>query len=124
MPSAPKIVTYRFFISGKVQGVFYRKYTHKAAVERGVTGWVRNLPDGRVEILAEGSESSVKGLETWCHSGSPKAKVSGVEAINETPAPKKKKAKAAASGDDTTNKDEAAEVPQPSRAFTTFEILR
>lgn len=79
MEASRYIYTYRIFVSGRVQGVFYRKYTALKATELGVTGFVRNLPDGRVEILAEGTTAQIGALETWCHRGSPKAQVTAVE---------------------------------------------
>lgn len=116
--SSVRIVTHRIFVSGKVQGVFYRKYTQKSAVERELTGWVRNLPDGRVEILAEGPESRVKSLEKWCHTGSPKSKVTGVEVKDETPAPKKVKKQ---DGDDKVEEEER--VVQ-TRVFSSFDVRK
>ncbi|CAJ1027532.1 Acylphosphatase, putative [Leishmania shawi] len=79
MEASRYIHTYRILVSGRVQGVFYRKYTALKAAELGVTGFVRNLPDGRVEILAEGTKTQVGALEAWCHRGSPKAQVTAVD---------------------------------------------
>ncbi len=67
------------FVSGKVQGVYYRANTQETAESRGVDGWVRNLSDGRVEAVFEGPESAVEGMVEWCHTGSPAADVDGVE---------------------------------------------
>jgi acylphosphatase len=67
------------FVSGRVQGVFYRATTREQAAERGVDGWVRNLDDGRVEAVFEGPESAVEGILEWCHEGSPRARVEGVD---------------------------------------------
>ncbi|MGM0590689.1 MAG: acylphosphatase [Halobacteriota archaeon] len=67
------------FVSGTVQGVFYRANTRDAATQRGVDGWVRNLGDGRVEAVFEGPEDSVEAMVEWCHTGSPAAAVSDVE---------------------------------------------
>ncbi len=67
------------FVSGKVQGVFYRATTRDTARERDVDGWVRNLSDGRVEAVFEGSEDAVESMVEWCHTGSPAASVDGVE---------------------------------------------
>ncbi|GET89302.1 acylphosphatase, putative [Leishmania tarentolae] len=78
MEASRYIYTYRIFVSGRVQGVFYRKYTALKATELGVTGFVRNLPDGKVEILAEGTKEQIAALEKWCHTGSPKAQVTAV----------------------------------------------
>lgn len=73
------------FISGKVQGVYYRAYTREVAERLGIKGWVRNLPDGRVEVVAEGDESALKNLIAWCWEGPPLAKVEYVEEIWEEP---------------------------------------
>lgn len=66
-------------ISGRVQGVFYRLETMRAAEERSVTGWVRNLPDGRVEAVAEGDTASVESLIEWCRIGPARAKVDSID---------------------------------------------
>ncbi len=71
-------------VSGRVQGVFFRAYTEKAAVSFNLTGWVRNLPDGRVEILVEGKDADVDAMLTWCRKGSPSSNVTGTE-ISEEP---------------------------------------
>jgi acylphosphatase len=65
-------------IHGLVQGVFYRASTRDAAVRRGLTGWVRNLPDGSVECVAEGEEGALQALVAWCHDGPPGARVERV----------------------------------------------
>ncbi|MCD6467633.1 MAG: acylphosphatase [Methanomicrobia archaeon] len=57
------------FVSGRVQGVFYRANTRKKAKELGIRGWVRNLYDGRVEITAEGKEKDLKKFIEWCKKG-------------------------------------------------------
>ncbi len=67
------------FVSGKVQGVYYRANTRDTAQETGVDGWVQNLSDGRVEAVFEGTESAVEEMVEWCHTGSPAADVEGVE---------------------------------------------
>jgi len=66
------------FVSGRVQGVYYRATTRDTARERGVDGWVRNLDDGRVEAVFEGPEADVESMLEWCHTGSPKARVDDV----------------------------------------------
>ncbi|QER42505.1 acylphosphatase [Thermodesulfobacterium sp. TA1] len=71
------------YISGKVQGVYFRAYTEEEAVRLGVRGWVRNLPDGRVEAVFEGEDEAVDQMVAWCHKGSPYAKVAHVEVIEE-----------------------------------------
>lgn len=73
------------FVTGRVQGVFYRANTREAAQERGVDGWVRNLDDGRVEAVFEGPEAAVDEMVEWCHGGSPAADVESVESEYEEP---------------------------------------
>lgn len=73
------------FVSGTVQGVFYRANTRDQATERGVDGWVRNLADGRVEAVFEGPEDAVESMVEWCHEGSPAADVADVEIEYEDP---------------------------------------
>ena len=67
------------FWSGRVQGVGFRYTTESVALELGVTGWVRNLPDGRVEALAEGPEKALKTLLERIASGPMKGYLRGVE---------------------------------------------
>ena len=67
------------FISGKVQGVFFRAHTRDEALKRDLKGWVRNLPDGRVEAVFEGEEENVKSMIEWCRQGPPLARVKNVE---------------------------------------------
>ena len=62
-------------VHGRVQGVAFRHYTCQRALELGVTGWVRNLPDGEVEGLFEGNDGAVAALVEWCRSGPPTARV-------------------------------------------------
>jgi acylphosphatase len=66
-------------VSGKVQGVYYRATTRDEARERDVTGWVKNLDDGRVEAVFEGDEEAVQKMVEWCHEGSSAARVDDVE---------------------------------------------
>ena len=73
------------FVSGRVQGVFYRATTQEVAKRLRLKGWVRNLPDGRVEIVAEGPEDALKALIDWCWEGPPLAKVEDVKVIWEEP---------------------------------------
>lgn len=65
-------------VSGRVQGVFYRDHAQRQANARGVTGWVRNLADGRVEAVFEGDEKAVNQMVAWCRRGSPNAFVTDV----------------------------------------------
>ncbi|MFD1589010.1 acylphosphatase [Halorientalis brevis] len=67
------------FVTGKVQGVYYRANTRDTAREHGVDGWVRNLDDGRVEAVFEGPADDVEALVEWCHEGSPRARVDDVD---------------------------------------------
>ena len=73
------------FVSGTVQGVYYRANTRDRATEAGVDGWVRNLPDGRVEAVFEGDEAAVESMVEWCHEWSPAANVSAVDETYEEP---------------------------------------
>lgn len=66
------------WIDGRVQGVFFRAYMRDAAVKEGVTGWVKNLPDGRVEAVMEGDTEAVDKMVAWCHKGSPLSRVDDV----------------------------------------------
>ncbi len=70
----------RLTIRGRVQGVFYRASTRRRATELGLVGWVRNLPDGGVEAVAEGPRAALDALVAWCHDGPRSARVDGVEA--------------------------------------------
>jgi acylphosphatase len=67
------------FITGKVQGVYFRQNTRIVANRHKVTGWVRNLRDGRVEAVLEGNEMDVSELIEWFYAGPPKAKVDDVQ---------------------------------------------
>lgn len=73
------------FVSGRVQGVFYRSNTRRKALELGLKGWVRNLRDGRVEVVAEGDEEQLGRLIEWCRRGPPMARVMGLEVRWEDP---------------------------------------
>ena len=70
---------YNIIVSGRVQGVWYRAYTMEKANELGLKGWVRNNPDGTVEIEVEGDEEKIKELIKWCWIGSPASKVTDVK---------------------------------------------
>ncbi|KZN23937.1 acylphosphatase [Haladaptatus sp. R4] len=73
------------FVSGKVQGVFYRANTRDTAESKGIDGWVQNLSDGRVEAVFEGPESTVEEMVEWCHTGSPAADVDDVDVEYDDP---------------------------------------
>ncbi|QXP84714.1 acylphosphatase [Methylococcus sp. Mc7] len=66
-------------VAGRVQGVWYRASAARKAAELGLTGWVRNLPDGRVELVAEGDAETVDALLAWCRRGPPLARVAGLD---------------------------------------------
>ncbi len=66
-------------ISGRVQGVCYRWYTRDTAAELGLTGWVRNLPGGTVELVAEGARDKLDQLLDWCRRGPDLARVSDIQ---------------------------------------------
>ena len=70
---------YKLHITGRVQGVFYRKSTQETAVELGLKGWVRNEADGTVKVEVEGSEDQLKEFVDWCKEGPPAAKVENVD---------------------------------------------
>jgi len=76
---------YHVWISGRVQGVFFRANTWEQARALGLTGWVRNLPDGRVETVFEGDAPAVEAMLAWCRIGTPPARVDGIEAREEPP---------------------------------------
>jgi acylphosphatase len=70
----------RYLISGRVQGVGFRYFTHAVASREGLRGWVRNLPDGRVEAAAEGEHDALERFERRIRTGPPGARVSDVQA--------------------------------------------
>lgn len=73
------LVCRRFLVSGKVQGVFFRASTARQAEQLQVRGWAKNLPDGRVEVLALGGLVAVGDLAEWLRQGPPRARVDAVE---------------------------------------------
>ena len=73
------------FVSGRVQGVFFRANTRDKANELGVKGWVRNLPDGRVEVVAEGKKPALERLIEFCRKGPEGAKVENIQIEWEEP---------------------------------------
>jgi acylphosphatase len=68
----------RYVISGRVQRVGFRFFVEAAGIRAGLVGWVRNLPDGTVEIFAQGDESDLQSFERQVHQGPPGARVSAV----------------------------------------------
>ena len=67
------------YIDGRVQGVFYRGFTQDLALSLGLTGWVRNLRDGRVEAVFEGDKKFVEEAIRQCHIGPPASRVTGID---------------------------------------------
>jgi len=72
------MVRARVSIRGRVQGVYFRISTREEALARGVSGWVRNLTDGSVEMVAQGERPAVESLLAWCRQGPPRARVDEV----------------------------------------------
>jgi len=78
----------RCLVSGRVQGVFFRASTREQALRLGLTGYARNLPDGRVEVLACGDDTALAALRDWLHRGPAGATVAGLDCQPcATPAP-------------------------------------
>jgi acylphosphatase len=75
----------RVYISGQVQGVFFRTSCSDRAEELGLSGWVRNVEGGGVEAVFEGTDSAVEEMLTWCREGPPLARVDRVDSVDETP---------------------------------------
>lgn len=75
----------RVYVSGGVQGVSFRDATRREAERLGLSGWVSNLPDGRVEAVFEGQPDAVREAVRWCEQGPPGASVEEVETSHEEP---------------------------------------
>ena len=71
------------FVTGRVQGVFFRQSTRVMAIKNNVNGWVCNLDDGRVEIVVEGEESNINDLVDWCKTGPANSRVDEFELLEE-----------------------------------------
>ena len=71
------------YISGYVQGVFFRGATRRVAADLNLTGWVRNTEDGRVEAVVEGDDAAIDKMIAWCKTGPPAAKVEKVTTAEE-----------------------------------------
>ena len=80
-----EIVKAHVYITGRVQGVFFRASTRNEANSLKIQGWVRNCVDGSVEAVFEGDESKVKKMVHWCYSGPPGAFVNDVKVVWEEP---------------------------------------
>ena len=86
MPAPPDDTrTVRVLIEGRVQGVGFRYFTQEAALREGVTGWVRNRPDGQVEALVEGDAEAVTRIERALRSGPRGARVDRIDIDVEDP---------------------------------------
>ena len=72
-------------VSGRVQGVFFRQSARESAASLGLSGWIRNLPDGQVELEAEGDSASVQRFIDWCRRGPKMAEVEAVEITEQAP---------------------------------------
>jgi acylphosphatase len=79
------VIARRYVVGGRVQGVGFRYFTESAADRTGVSGWVRNLPDGRVEISAEGEADAIERFERQIRLGPAGARVDHVEVENAAP---------------------------------------
>jgi acylphosphatase len=75
----------RVVVDGVVQGVWFRSSAHREAVSLGLSGWVRNLPDGRVEAVFEGPAEAVARAVDWCRRGPERAIVTSLEVTDEQP---------------------------------------
>lgn len=78
--------SYRFVVTGRVQGVFFRQSTCQQAQQLGLSGWVRNLEDGRVEGLAQGDPAALAQLREWLAQGPPAARVDHLDWMPDTQA--------------------------------------
>jgi acylphosphatase len=75
----------RVYVSGSVQGVWFRESCREQARAAGVGGWARNLADGRVEVVLEGPPGAVDEVVAWCHQGPRRSRVEHVEVVDEAP---------------------------------------
>lgn len=73
------------FVSGRVQGVFFRASTQQQAQQLGLAGWVRNVDDGRVEAWLEGDDAALASMRRWLREGPPQARVDTIEEMAERP---------------------------------------
>ncbi len=78
-PNRMALKQVQLFVRGRVQGVYFRASTQREARRLGLTGWVRNRPDGSIEIVAEGEEVSIRELYGWAQKGPTAARVDRVE---------------------------------------------
>lgn len=88
MPNSPhqdQLIRYHVLVSGKVQGVGYRMSVLQAANKFNLNGWVRNLPDGKVEAIFEGNLIELEQMIRWCHQGNSPAVIQDIAIQEETP---------------------------------------
>jgi acylphosphatase len=76
---------YRFIVTGRVQGVYFRQSTADQARQLGLDGWVKNLPDGRVEGVASGADAALSALKTWLGRGPSAARVDDLRWLDDEP---------------------------------------
>ena len=79
------VVRRRVLVGGRVQGVFFRDGARREATARGLAGYARNLPDGRVEVVLEGPADDVAAVVGWLHRGTSHARVDSVRVTDEEP---------------------------------------
>jgi acylphosphatase len=77
------VIRCRVVVRGRVQGVWFRETCRRQALAAGVSGWVRNRPDGEVEAAFEGEREAVERMVDWCRTGPPRAVVTGIEVTDE-----------------------------------------
>jgi acylphosphatase len=77
------VITFVIIVSGKVQGVYFRDSARQVALRLGVTGFVKNMADGSVMLIATGTKEQLNGLVEWCRKGPPAARVSNVKVMEE-----------------------------------------
>ena len=75
----PRLFCIHALVSGRVQGVGYRAFVRMTATQLGIVGWIKNLPDGRVELIAQGNKEGLEELEDACWAGPPLSKVIDIE---------------------------------------------
>ena len=80
-----KLTRRHVFVTGKVQGVGFRYSARSRACELGVTGWVRNLPDRRVELCFQGEPGAMDEMEDWCRTGPPFSRVADISVSENEP---------------------------------------
>ena len=83
--STPASIRREVFVSGRVQGVFFRQSCKRVALDNHVSGSAENLPDGRVHVILEGTPQNVARVLEWCQTGPPAARVENVEIIEVAP---------------------------------------